>query len=197
MLAALARGSGAAQARSVVPVFSPVPVSRTRENADGIGRRLLPEEKRDTKMAGYLSRATIIGNLGKDPEVRTSQGGDKIVSFSVATTESWKDRHSGERRERTEWHRVVIFGNGLADIADKYLRKGLKVMVEGALQTRKWTDQQGAERYSTEIVLKPYNSNLILLDGNRANGMRGNGDDAPADRSETPSAPDLDDEIPF
>ena len=148
-------------------------------------------------MAGYMNRATIIGNLGKDPEVRTSQGGDKIVSFSVATTESWKDRSSGERRERTEWHRVVIFGNGLADIADRYLRKGSKVMVEGALQTRKWTDQQGVERYSTEIVLKPYNSNLILLDGNRANGTGGNGDDAPGDRSESPNAPDLDDEIPF
>ena len=148
-------------------------------------------------MAGYMNRATIIGNLGKDPEVRTSQGGDKIVSFSVATTESWKDRSSGERRERTEWHRVVIFGNGLADIADRYLRKGSKVMVEGALQTRKWTDQQGVERYSTEIVLKPYNSNLILLDGNRTNGVGGNGDDAPGDRSEGPNASDLDDEIPF
>lgn len=148
-------------------------------------------------MAGYLNRATIIGNLGKDPEVRTSQGGDKIVSFSVATTESWKDRNSGERRERTEWHRVVIFGNGLADIAERYLRKGSKVMVEGALQTRKWTDQEGVERYSTEIVLKPYNSNLILLDGNRANGAGANGNDAPGDRSEGPSAPDLDDEIPF
>ena len=149
-------------------------------------------------MAGFLNRVTLIGNVGKDPEVRSAQNGDKIVSFSVATTESWNDRSSGERREKTEWHRVVIFGNGLAGIAEKYLRKGSKVMVEGALQTRKWTDQQGVERYSTEIVLKPYNSNMILLDSNRSGGARDSGGDTDGGDGWTPPAGgNLDDEIPF
>ncbi len=149
-------------------------------------------------MAGFLNRVTLIGNVGKDPEVRTAQNGDKIVSFSVATTESWNDRSSGERREKTEWHRVVIFGNGLAGVAEKYLRKGSKVMVEGALQTRKWTDQQNVERYSTEIVLKPYNSNMILLDGNRSGGGReSGGDTASGDGWTPPAGGDLDDEVPF
>ncbi len=151
-------------------------------------------------MAGFLNRVTLIGNLGKDPEVRNTQSGDKIVSFSIATTESWNDRASGEKRERTEWHRVVIFGNGLAGVAEKYLRKGSKVFVEGALQTRKWQDQAGEDRYSTEIALKPYNSNMILLDGNRSSGAR---DDAGgetrngSDNWAPPACGDLDDDIPF
>ena len=149
-------------------------------------------------MAGFLNRVTLIGNVGKDPEVRSAQNGDKIVSFSVATTESWNDRGSGERREKTEWHRIVIFGNGLAGVAEKYLRKGSKVMVEGALQTRKWTDQQGVERYSTEIVLKPYNSNMILLDGNRSGGARdSSGETAGSDGWTPPAGGDLDDDIPY
>ena len=151
-------------------------------------------------MAGFLNRVTLIGNLGKDPEVRNTQGGDKIVSFSVATTESWNDRSSGERREKTEWHRVVIFGNGLAGVAEKYLRKGSKVFVEGSLQTRKCTDQENVERYSTEIVLKPYSSQMILLDGNRSSGAR---DDAAgetrngSDNWAPLAGGDLDDEVPF
>ena len=126
-------------------------------------------------MAGFLNKVTLIGNLGKDPEVRNSQSGDKIVSFSLATTDSWTDRSSGERRERTEWHRVVIFGNGLAGVAERFLKKGSKVYVEGALQTRKWTDQAGVERYTTEIALKHYNGTMILLDGNRSGGTRAGG----------------------
>ena len=152
-------------------------------------------------MAGFLNKVTLIGNIGRDPEVRNTQSGDKVVSFSLATTESWKDRQSGERRERTEWHRVVIFGNGLAGIAEQYLRQGSKVYVEGSLQTRKWQDQSGADRYATEIALKPYNGNLILLDGNRSGGSRsgGHGDAGPRDQDEfeRPSGADLDDEVPF
>ena len=143
-------------------------------------------------MAGFLNKVTLIGNLGKDPEVRNSQGGDKIVSFSLATTDSWTDRNSGERRERTEWHRVVIFGNGLAGVAERFLKKGSKVYVEGALQTRKWTDQAGVERYTTEIALKPYNGTMILLDGNRSSSTRTGG----ADEGISPEH-DERDEIPF
>ena len=144
-------------------------------------------------MAGFLNKVTLIGNLGKDPEVRNSQGGDKIVSFSLATTDSWTDRASGEKRERTEWHRVVIFGNGLAGVAERYLKRGSKVYVEGALQTRKWTDQAGVERYATEIALKPYNGTMILLDGHRDGGSRPGGDDT----GHAPAGGDRDDEIPY
>src|SRR3954453_23149880 len=104
-------------------------------------------------MAGSVNKVILIGNLGKDPEVRSTQDGSKIVNFSLATSETWNDRASGERKERTEWHRVAIFNERLAEVAEKYLRKGSKVYVEGSLQTRKWTDQQGQERYTTEVVL--------------------------------------------
>src|SRR5271166_3152775 len=136
-------------------------------------------------MSGSLNRATLIGNLGADPEVRTTQSGQRIVSFNIATTESWKDPQSGERRERTEWHRVVIFNEGLGKIAEQYLTKGAKVFVEGALRTRKWQDQSGADRYSTEIHLTPYNGTLTFLDrkkdGDRATG----GDGSAPDRTMT------------
>ena len=137
-----------------------------------------------------LNKVELIGHVGQDPEVRTSQGGDKIVSFSVATGESWSDRSSGERRERTEWHRVVIFGNGLAGVAEQYLRKGSKVYVAGQLQTSKWTDQSGQDRYSTEVTLRPYKGELILLDSNRSAERRGQ-------TGENQSSSDLDDEVPF
>ena len=151
-------------------------------------------------MAKCLNKVQLIGNIGQDPDVRSTQGGDKIISFSLATSESWTDRSSGDKRERTEWHRVVIFGNGLAEVAEKYLRKGSKVFIEGSLQTRKWTDQAGVERYSTEIALKPYNGDMILLDGNRSSGAR---DDAGgetrngSDNWAPPAGGDLDNEVPF
>lgn len=115
-------------------------------------------------MAGSVNRVILVGNLGKDPEVRTSQSGQKIVSFTLATSETWKDRASGEKRERTEWTKVVVFNERLADVAERFLRKGRKVYLEGSLQTRKWTDQSGQDRYSTEVVLAAFRGELVLLD---------------------------------
>ena len=127
-------------------------------------------------MAGSVNKVILIGNLGRDPEVRYSQDGTKIVNFPVATSESWKDRDTGERREKTEWHRVVIFNDRLADVAEQYLRKGSKVYVEGQLQTRKWTGNDGAERYTTEIVLQRFRGELTMLDSRRDRGPSGEGD---------------------
>jgi len=115
-------------------------------------------------MAGSVNKVILIGNLGKDPEVRSMQNGGKVANLSIATSESWRDKATGEKKEKTEWHRVVIFGN-LAEIAEKYLKKGSKVYVSGSLQTRKWTDQSGAEKYSTEVVLQGYGGELTMLDG--------------------------------
>jgi single-strand DNA-binding protein len=148
-------------------------------------------------MAGSVNKVILVGNLGKDPEVRRMQSGDPVVNLSVATSETWRDKSSGERKEKTEWHRVVIFNKNLAEVAEKYLRKGSKVYVEGSLQTRKWTDKDGAEKYSTEIVLQNFRGELTMLDtkggGEGGGGGRSFGGDAPAsfDRSE------MDDEIPF
>ena len=116
-------------------------------------------------MAGSVNKVILVGNLGADPEVRHTQDGRPIVNLRIATSESWRDRSTGERRERTEWHRVVIFSEGLAKIAEQYLRKGSKVYLEGQLQTRKWQDQQGNDRYSTEVVLRGFNGTLTMLDG--------------------------------
>ncbi len=138
---------------------------------------------------------SLIGNLGADPEVRNTQSGQKIVTMSIATSERWKDQRSGETRERTEWHRVVIFNEGLAGIAEKYLQKGAKVLVEGKLSTRKWQDQQGNDRYSTEIVLSPYQGILTFLDSRRSGNANG-GDSTSGAPPASPSG-DLDDEIPF
>jgi single-strand DNA-binding protein len=121
-------------------------------------------------MAGSVNKVILVGNLGRDPEVRTSQDGSKIVNLNIATSESWKDRSSGERKEKTEWHRVVIFNPNLADIAERYLKKGSSVYIEGALQTRKWTDQQGAEKYSTEVVIGRFKGELTLLGGREGGG---------------------------
>ena len=138
-------------------------------------------------MAGSINRVLLVGHLGRDPEVRTNQAGDKIVTLSLATSEQWKDRGTGERKEQTEWHRVVIFNTNLADIAEKYLKKGSLVGVEGKLQTRKWTDKDGIERYSTEVVIGKFKGELTLLDKAPA-GNGGQQQDAPAD---------LNDEIPY
>ena len=126
-------------------------------------------------MAGSVNKVILVGNLGADPEVRTFQNGGKVCNLRIATSENWKDRNTGERRERTEWHSVAIFSEPLARIAEQYLRKGSKVYIEGQLETRKWQDQSGQDRYSTEIVLRPYRGELTLLDG-RQGGGGGGGD---------------------
>ena len=122
-----------------------------------------------------LNKVMLIGNLGKDPEIKNMQNGGSVANLSIATSERWKDKNSGERKERTEWHRVVIFNERLGDVAEKYLKKGAKIYVEGALQTRKWTDQSGQERYTTEVVLQNFNGNLTMLD-TRSGGGGGGGD---------------------
>jgi single-strand DNA-binding protein len=147
-------------------------------------------------MAGSVNKVILVGNLGKDPEVRRMTSGDPVVNLSIATSESWRDKASGERKEKTEWHRVVIFNKNLADVAEKYLKKGSKVYVEGQLQTRKWTDKDGAEKYSTEVVLQNFRGELTMLDG------RGGGEGGGASRgaSEAPASfqrDEMDDEIPF
>jgi len=157
-------------------------------------------------MAGSVNKVILVGNLGRDPEIRHAQSGAKIVSFTVATSESWNDRNSGERKERTEWHRVVIFNERLADIAEQYLRKGRKVYIEGQLQTRKWTDQSGEDRYTTEIVLDRFRGELTLLDNAQScsDESRYGLDDRPSRNVPQRQAQnnggaggDLDDEIPF
>ena len=118
-------------------------------------------------MAGSVNKVILVGNLGRDPEIRTMQNGGRVANLSLATSETWRDRQSGERREKTEWHRVVIFNDNLVDVAEKYLRKGSKIYVEGQLQTRKWQDQSGQDRYSTEVVLQRFRGELTMLDGRR------------------------------
>ncbi|WP_413719993.1 single-stranded DNA-binding protein [Silicimonas sp. MF1-12-2] len=156
-------------------------------------------------MAGSVNKVILVGNLGRDPEIRTFQNGGKVCNLRIATSENWKDRNTGERREKTEWHSVAIFSEPLARIAEQYLRKGSKVYIEGQLETRKWQDQSGADRYSTEVVLRPYRGELTLLDS-RSDGGSGYGDDRGSygdDRggygggSGPVSGPELDDEIPF
>lgn len=117
-------------------------------------------------MSGSVNKCIIVGNLGNDPEVRTMPNGGKVVNLSVATSESWRDKNTGEKKEKVDWHRVVIFSEGLAKVAEQYLKKGSKVYLEGQIQTRKWTDQSGAEKYSTEIVLQGFNASMVLLDHN-------------------------------
>ena len=157
-------------------------------------------------MVGSINKVILVGNLGADPRVSNTANGSKIVNLTVATSDSWKDKLSGERKERTEWNRVVIFNPQLADVAERYLRKGSKVYIEGQLQTRKWEDSNGQERYTTEVVLQNFNGNLVLLDG-RGDGSAAGGDVYSASPSagasgwdNSPSAApaaDLDDDIPF
>ena len=155
-------------------------------------------------MAGSVNKVILVGNLGRDPEVRTFQNGGRVCHLSVATSESWKDRNSGERREKTEWHRVVIFNENLVGVAERFLHKGSKVYLEGQLETRKFTDNSGAERYTTEVVLRPYRGELTMLDARQDGGGGGGGyDSGPSYGGGSGSGPsgggggDLDDEIPF
>ncbi|MCU9836998.1 single-stranded DNA-binding protein [Ruegeria sp. WL0004] len=126
-------------------------------------------------MAGSVNKVILVGNLGRDPEVRSFQNGGKVCNLRIATSETWKDRNTGERRERTEWHSIAIFNEGLARVAEQYLRKGSKVYIEGQLQTRKWQDQSGQDRYSTEVVLQGFGSTLVMLDGRGEGGGSGGG----------------------
>ena len=152
-------------------------------------------------MAGSVNKVILIGNLGADPEVRHTQDGRPVCNLRVATSESWRDKNSGERREKTEWHRVVIFSEGLCRIAEQYLRKGSKVYLEGQLQTRKWQDQSGQDRYTTEVVLQGFNSTLTMLDsrnsGESAGASGGYGNAAPPSSGGNFQDTELDDEIPF
>ncbi len=168
-------------------------------------------------MAGSVNKVILIGNLGRDPEVRTFQNGGKVVNLRIATSETWKDRNSGERKERTEWHSVAIFNEPLGRVAEQYLRKGSKVYLEGQLETRKWQDQSGQDKYSTEVVLRPYTGNLTMLDGRDGGGGSGGssgggymadqsggydqggygGGNSGGSSSPAPASSDMDDEIPF
>jgi single-strand DNA-binding protein len=151
-------------------------------------------------MAGSVNKVILVGNLGRDPEVRSTQAGDKVVNLSLATSERWKDKTTGEPREKTEWHRVVIFNDRLGDVAEKYLRKGSKVYIEGQLQTRKWTDQSGTEKYTTEVVLQRFRGELTMLDAKGDSGtpaIEGEADAAEPQRTSAPARKELDDEIPF
>lgn len=166
-------------------------------------------------MAGSVNKVILVGNLGADPEIKRTQDGRPIANLRIATSETWRDKNTGERKEKTEWHRVVIFSEGLCRVAEQYLKKGAKVYIEGQLQTRKWTDQSGAERYSTEVVLQGFNATLTMLDGRSGGGGSFGGDDAGGDfGSSGPSMgggsrraavggggggrnADIDDDIPF
>jgi single-strand DNA-binding protein len=173
-------------------------------------------------MAGSVNKVILVGNLGRDPEIRSTNDGTRIANLALATSENWRDRNSGERKERTEWHRVVIFNERLVEVVEKYVKKGSKLYIEGALQTRKWTDNQGQERYSTEVVLQRFRGELTMLDGARGGGAMEGGadyDDSYAggtgssggysgggssggfggggSRSRMPVSADIDDEIPF
>ena len=178
-------------------------------------------------MAGSVNKVILVGNLGRDPEIRSTNDGTRVANLALATSESWRDRNSGERKERTEWHRIVIFNERLVEIAEKYLRKGTKLYIEGALQTRKWTDNQGVEKYSTEVVLQRFRGELTMLDGaggGRGGAMEGGGDyddgysgggsegrsgggfggggfggggSGGGSRNRAPVGADLDDDIPF
>ena len=153
-------------------------------------------------MSGSLNKVTLIGNLGKDPEIRSLNNGKSVANFSIATKEAWKDKQSGEKKEKTEWHNIVVFSEGLVRVAQSYLKKGSKVYIEGQLQTRKWQDQSGNDRYSTEIVLQAFGGTLIMLDGKQDSksqqGYTQQNYQAPIQQTQVPSfAAELDDDIPF
>jgi single-strand DNA-binding protein len=151
-------------------------------------------------MAGSVNKVILVGNVGKDPEIRATQSGGKIASFSLATSETWRDKMSGERKEKTEWHRIVVYSEALVKILESYVKKGSKLYVEGSLQTRKWTDNSGVERYSTEIVIQNFNGNFTILD-NRQNSSGNSSEDDFSGNTDSKSQnfvhDDLDDEVPF
>lgn len=160
-------------------------------------------------MAGSVNKVILVGNLGADPDVRSMQSGDRVANLSIATSESWKDKNSGERQERTQWHRVVIFNQNIVGVAEKFLKKGAKVYIEGQLETRKWTDQSGQEKYTTEVVLRPFRGELTMLDsrgGGMSSSPSGFQDNEPAGgapmgggprAAAASSADTMEDEIPF
>ena len=161
-------------------------------------------------MAGSVNKVILVGNVGRDPEIRSTQDGTKVANLSLATSENWRDKNTGERKERTEWHRVVIFNERIADVVEKYVKKGAKLYIEGAIQTRKWTDNTGAEKYTTEVVLQRFRGELTMLDSRGGGGGGGMSGGAPDDMGSgsgsgggmgggRPSSGggDLDDEIPF
>lgn len=149
-------------------------------------------------MAGSVNKVIIIGNLGSDPEIRSFQTGDRVANFSVATSESWKDKTSGERKERTQWHKIAVFNQGLVGVIERYLKKGSKVYLEGMLETRKWTDQSGQEKYMTEVVLRPYRGELVMLDGKSQDSTTAQTSASnPAPVSDPGGYLDDDSEIPF
>jgi single-strand DNA-binding protein len=161
-------------------------------------------------MAGSVNKVILVGNLGRDPEIRTLNSGDRVANLRIATSETWRDKATGERKEKTEWHQVVIFNENIVKVAENYLKKGSTVYVEGALQTRKWTDQQGVEKYSTEIVLQRFRGELTMIGGRGEGASSGGGDDYGSSSGFQPSggrtqgtgpkenySADLDDEIPF
>lgn len=197
-------------------VYVPTGTAAAKQHALGCSPKRFNQEcfNKGAPMAGSVNKVILVGNLGRDPEVRTMQDGNPVVNLSVATSENWRDKNTGERRDKTEWHRVVIFNENLAKVAQNYLKKGSKVYVEGQLQTRKWTDQSGVEKYSTEVVLQRFRGELTMLDG-RNDGAGGGFSDNQSSYgggqpqgggqhggSATGGAPaggsaDLDDEIPF
>ena len=157
-------------------------------------------------MVGSVNKAILLGNLGRDPEIRSMQSGAKMASFSIATSKRWKDRNTQEQKEKTSWHNIVVFGDGLVDIVEKYVKKGSKIYIEGELQTRKWQDKDGNDRYTTEVILQGYNSNLTLLDSRNNSQMSSeNSDQIDQSRSfednslggEAKDSGDLDEDIPF
>ncbi len=153
-------------------------------------------------MAGSVNKVILVGNLGADPEVRKFQNGGSVCNLRIATSENWKDKNTGERREKTEWHSVAIFSEGLTRIAEQYLRKGSKIYIEGQLETRKWQDKNGNDRYTTEVVLRNFNSSMVMLDGRSGGGGGGGNDRAAGGMSEQGSSSggqsyEMDDDIPF
>lgn len=152
-------------------------------------------------MAGSVNKVILVGNLGKDPEIRSFQNGGRVASFSIATSENWKDKSTGERKEKTEWHRISVLNDKLVEIVERYLKKGAKVYIEGQLETRKWTDKDGHEKYSTEVVLRPFRGELTMLDGKSGGGGSSfaANDEAPAfgPSAGASNVPSLDDDIPF
>ncbi|MEM7240999.1 MAG: single-stranded DNA-binding protein [Pseudomonadota bacterium] len=153
-------------------------------------------------MAGSLNKVMLIGNLGRDPEIRTFQNGGRVCNFSIATSETWRDRNTGERQEKTQWHNIAVFNDGLIKVIEQYVKKGSKVFVEGQLETRKWQDQNGQDRYTTEVVLRNYGGTLTMLDGRSGGGGDSYGGydaggAAPTGDMAAPAPSDLDDEIPF